>query len=347
MRPSSLLAPNAVTNMNRRASRLITAMTAAAALALPAAGCGTRPPAGQSGPLRAIVTASVTSPGEFQHVAAGPDAAWVTTGNALVRVDRRTDRVRTVLADPGAALTTVTYGAGSVWVGDGDAGLLKIDPVTGRVEARLRGAGFRQSFGYDALWNAGYRRAGPALWRTDPATGRTRAYPLPCLKQFGLAVGAGGVWVSGVCSARGALPGRPPYFSLVRADPATGQVTARYSARPSPLDIVAGNCAVCASGIGVVMRIDPLTGRTTTSIVVPASPRPPGCGRCSGRCARPTDDTGTWRICDGPTLSARPPSRSQQRPAPPKDAQPRSNASTLFDVDRGRMPTSGGCPGSG
>ncbi len=41
MRPSSLIAPNAVTNMNKRASRLITAMTAAAALALPAAGCGT------------------------------------------------------------------------------------------------------------------------------------------------------------------------------------------------------------------------------------------------------------------------------------------------------------------
>jgi hypothetical protein len=116
--------------------------------------------------------------------------------------------------------------------------------AAGRVEARLRGVGFRQSFGYDALWTAGYSRAGPALRRTDPATGKTRAYPLPCLKQFGLAVGAGGVWVSGVYSARGALPGRPPYFSLVRADPATGQVTARYPARPSPLDIVAGNRAV-------------------------------------------------------------------------------------------------------
>jgi photosystem II stability/assembly factor-like uncharacterized protein len=281
MRPGSLIAANAVTNMNRRAWRLITAMTAAVVLALPAAGCGTRPPAGQSGPLRAIVTARVTSPGEFQHVAAGPDAAWVTTGNALLRVDRRTDRVRTVLTDPSAALTTVTYGAGSVWAGDGDAGLLKIDPVTGRVEARLRGVGFLESFGYGALWNAGYSRAGPALWRTDPATGRTRAFPLPCLKQFGLAAGAGGVWVNGVCSARGAMPGRPPYFSLVRADPATGQVTARYSATPPPLDIVAGDGAVWASGNGMVIRIDPRTGRTTASIAVPAQPGPlaaPGSG---------------------------------------------------------------------
>jgi hypothetical protein len=79
----------------------------------------------------------VTSPREFLHVAASPDAAWLTTGNALLRVDRRTDRVRTVLADPAAALATVTYGAGSLWAGDGDAGLLKINPVTGRVDAAV------------------------------------------------------------------------------------------------------------------------------------------------------------------------------------------------------------------
>jgi transposase len=119
-----------------------------------------------------------------------------------------------------------------------------------------------ESFGYDALWTAGYGRAGPALWRTDPATGSTRAFPLPCLKQFGLAAGAGGVWVSGVCSAGGAIPGRPPYFSLVRADPATGQVTERYPVTPSPLGIIAGSGAVWASGNGTVIRIDPRTGRT-------------------------------------------------------------------------------------
>jgi len=274
MRPGVLIAANAITSKNKRASCLIAAMTAPAAIALPAAGCGTRPAAGQSGLLRAVLTASVTSPGGFVHVAAGPDAAWVTTGNALLRVDRRTDRVRTVLTDPGAALTTVTYGAGSVWAGDGDAGLVEIDPVTGRVEARLRGTGVGGSFGYDTLWNAGYGRAGPAVWRTDPATRKTRAYRLPCLKQFGLAVGAGGVWVSGVCSARGAVPGRPPYVSLVRADPATGQVTAGYPVTPSPLDIVAGDGAVWASGDGMVIRIDPRTGRTTASIAVPAQPGP-------------------------------------------------------------------------
>jgi photosystem II stability/assembly factor-like uncharacterized protein len=280
MRWGSLIAANAVTTKNRCGSRLITAMTAAVVLALLAAGCGTRP-AGQSGPLRAILTASVTSPGEFLHVVAGPDAAWVTTGNALLRVDRRTDRVRTMLTDPGAALTTVAYGAGSVWAGDGNAGLLRINPVTGRVEARLRGLGFLESSGFGALWNVGYSRAGPALWRTDPATGKTKAHPLPCLKQFGLAAGAGGVWVTGVCSARGAMPGRPPYFSLVRADPATGQVTARYPVTPPPLEIVAGNGAVWASGNGTVIRIDPRTGRTTASIAVPAQPGPlafPGSG---------------------------------------------------------------------
>jgi photosystem II stability/assembly factor-like uncharacterized protein len=271
----SLIAANAVTSKNRRASPLITAITGAAVFALAAAGCGTRPPAGQSGPLRAILTATVTSQGEFLHVAAGPDAAWVTTGNTLLRVDQRSDRVRTVLTDPSAALTTVSYGAGSLWVGDGDAGLLKINPVTGRVEARLRSSGILWSFGNGALWSAGYGRTGPALWRTDPATGEARAYPLPCLKQFGLAAGAGGVWVSGVCASGRALPGRPPYVSLVRADPATGQVTARYPVAPLPLDIVAGNGAVWASGDGRVIRVDPRTGRRTASIILPAPAGPP------------------------------------------------------------------------
>jgi len=264
-----LIVANGAAGKYGRAWGLIIAMTAAVALAPAAAGCGTMPP-GQPGPLRAVRTANVTSPGEFLHVAAGPEAAWVTTGNALLRVDRRTDRVAAVLTDPGAALMTVTYGGGSLWAGDGNAGLLKINPVTGRVEARLRAAGFRESFGYGALWSVGYARTGPALWRADPATGVARARPLPCVKQFGLAVGAGGVWVNGVCSAHGAMPGRPPYFSLVRADPATGQVTARYQVTPLPLDIVAGNGAVWASGNGMVTRIDPRTGRTTASIAMPA-----------------------------------------------------------------------------
>src|SRR5262249_6817333 len=139
----------------------------------------------------------------------------------------------------------------------------------------LQGTGVLGSFGYGALWNAGYSRAGLALWRTDPGTRKARAYPLPCLKQFGLAVGAGGVWVSGVCSARGALPGPPPFFALVRADPAAGQVTGRYPVTPPLLDIAAGDGAVWASGNGLVIRIDPRTGRPTASIAVPAQPGPP------------------------------------------------------------------------
>jgi hypothetical protein len=45
----SLSAANAVTGKNIRASLLITAVAEAVAIALPAAGCNTRPAAGQSG----------------------------------------------------------------------------------------------------------------------------------------------------------------------------------------------------------------------------------------------------------------------------------------------------------
>jgi photosystem II stability/assembly factor-like uncharacterized protein len=245
-----------------------TALAACAALALMTAGCGTQPAPGTSGPLRAVLTANLVGPGQFLHVAAGPDAAWATTGNALLRVDRRTDQIRTVLTDPSGQLTTISYGAGTVWVSDGDAGLLVISPTTGKVRARLQGLGFIRSFGYGALWSAGYRRAWPALWRTDPVTGKSTAMPLPCLKQFGLAAGAGGVWVSGVCAADAAVP-RPPFSSLVRADAMTGRITVRFAVTPQPLNIAAGDGAVWAVGNGAAIRIDPRTGRATATISVP------------------------------------------------------------------------------
>src|SRR5262249_43586283 len=102
-----------------------------------------------------------------------------------------------------------------------------------------------------------------------------RVFPLPGRREWGRAAGGGGGGGGGVCPARGAWRGRPPFFALIRADPATGQVTGRYPVTPPLLDIAAGDGAVWASGNGLVIRIDPRTGRTTASIAVPAQPGPP------------------------------------------------------------------------
>ena len=91
-----------------------------------------------------------------------------TTGNAVLRVDPRTDRASQVLSDPGASLTGIAFGAGSLWVEDA-AGILRVDPVTGRITARIGVHAALLSFGEGALWALGYIGGGP-LVRIDPAT---------------------------------------------------------------------------------------------------------------------------------------------------------------------------------
>ncbi len=82
-----------------------------------------------------MLTATFRLPGIF-GLAAGDGAAWVTTGNAVLRIDPRTDRASQVLSDPGASLTGIAFGAGSLWVEDA-MGILRVDPVTGKVTASI------------------------------------------------------------------------------------------------------------------------------------------------------------------------------------------------------------------
>jgi len=128
------------------------------------------------GAPRAVLTATFRLPG-ILGVATGGGAAWVTTGNAVVGVDPRTDRAVRVLSDPGASLTGIVFGAGSLWV-EGAAGLLRVDPVTGKVTARIGVHAFALSFGEGAPWALGSIGGGP-LARIDPATNAVRTFPLP------------------------------------------------------------------------------------------------------------------------------------------------------------------------
>ncbi len=186
---------------------------------------------------------------------------WATTGNAVLRIDVRTDQARQVLSDPGASLTRIAFGAGSLWVEDA-AGVLRVDPATGKVTARIGIRASVLSFGEGALWALRYIGGGPLI-RIDPATNAVRAFPLPPGKSWDLAAGEGAVWVSGTC---------PASACLLRVAPASGRVVARISGSHLFGQVAAGDGAVWASDGAAVARIDPRTGRVTAtaSLLSPA-----------------------------------------------------------------------------
>ena len=241
------------------------------------AGCGTRPAPGAGGvhhgPVRAVLTATFRLPG-ILGLAAGGGAAWVTTGNAVLRLDPRTDRASQALSDPGASLTGVAFGAGSLWVEDA-AGLLRVDPVTGKVTARIGAHAAVLSFGAGALW-ALSGLGGGLLVRIDPQANTVRTFPLPAGKTWGLAAGEGAVWVSAAC---------PASDCLLRVDPATGRVVARVSGNHLFGQVAVGDGAVWASDGAAVARISPRTDRVTATapllsppLVSGPSPIPNGSG---------------------------------------------------------------------
>ncbi|HEY5988923.1 MAG TPA: hypothetical protein VIV12_21460 [Streptosporangiaceae bacterium] len=248
-----------------RRSGVAGAVGMAAALAVAIAGCGTRPAPGAPGahhePARAVLTTTLRLPG-ILGLATGGGAAWVTTGNAVLRIDPRTNRASQVLSDPGASLTGIAFGAGSLWVEDA-AGLLRVDPVTGKVTARIKVHAALLSFGEGALWAVRYMGRGP-LVRIDPPTNGVRAFPLPPGKTWDLAAGEGAVWVSTTCLASDCL---------LRVDPATGRVVARISGSHLFGRVAVGDGAVWTSDGAAVARIAPRTDRVTATAPL-LSPRP-------------------------------------------------------------------------
>jgi len=237
------------------------AAVTAAVLALAMTGCGSRPAVGAGGPVRAVLTTTFRLPG-ILGLATGDGAAWVTTGNAVLRIDARTDQARRVLSDPGASLAGIAFGAGSLWV-EGAVGLLRVNPATGKVMARIGVHAALLSFGEGALWALGFIGGGGSLLRIDPQTNTARAFPLPPGKSWGLAAGEGAVWISVVM---------PPSAGMLRVDPATGRVVARISGDHLFGQVAAGDGAVWASDGWAVSRIGPRTDRVTAT--APLSPLP-------------------------------------------------------------------------
>jgi hypothetical protein len=144
-------------------------------------------------------------------IRAGFDAVWVTSRYSVSRIDPHSGAVTQPLRRVGDVRAV---GGGALWGSyansAADAGVQRIDPVTGQVVATIRiPNGVLIAFGLGTLWvaqdassiasggNAHDRSEPGKLYRIDPAANRVlgRPVPLPGIAPTGLAVGEGAVWV--------------------------------------------------------------------------------------------------------------------------------------------------------
>jgi hypothetical protein len=147
-------------------------------------------------------------PGAIRY---GFDAIWVTSRFTVSRIDLHSGAVTQPLRRVGDVRAA---GGGSLWGpyanSADDAGVQRIDPVTGQVVATIRiPYGMLTAFGLGTLWVAQDASSIPSgrnepdrtepgkLYRIDPATNRVlgRPVPLPGIAPSALAVGEGAVWV--------------------------------------------------------------------------------------------------------------------------------------------------------
>jgi hypothetical protein len=109
------------------------------------------------------------------------------------------------------------------------------------------------------------------VYRIDPVTDQVAASIHLGGSPFGVAVGAGWVWVT--------RPLRGP-GQLIRIDPSNARVTSLIKVGPGPGQVVYGQHAVWVQNTSPasVMRVDPVSGRVATVIdtapVLPGSPGP-------------------------------------------------------------------------
>jgi DNA-binding beta-propeller fold protein YncE len=125
----------------------------------------------------------------------------------LTRIDAETNRVVEEIpietrSRYGGGAWNVAVGAGAVWVLSGDGNLLKVDPATNEIAARVSVGVSPTS--YLAVYGGGVWAMGQAeefrLVRVDPSTMHIVASedigPIPKIGEGGLAAGGGYVWFS-------------------------------------------------------------------------------------------------------------------------------------------------------
>ena len=172
------------------------------------------------------------------------------------------------VAGPFSDAGHLAIGFGSLWFASGNRTISRIDPLTGRVTARIRPVETGQSnggiaTGEGSVWVAGPFGGSP-LTRIDPTRNRVFAkIAVPKFRSSGVTVAGGSVWVTDAGNDH-----------VWRIDPGRNVAVATAEVGLAPLGVAFGHGSiwVANAGDGTVSRIDPVTARVAGTIQVGGSP---------------------------------------------------------------------------
>jgi DNA-binding beta-propeller fold protein YncE len=196
---------------------------------------------------------------------------------AVWRIDPRSNRVvgepTRLPGDP----WRLTVGAGSVWVtpNGADGRLVRIDPRTGRVSARISARpiyfGSVLAFGAGFAWTGNdderYQR-GATVSKLDPRTNQVAGKPLVLGSPQSIAFGHGAVWVADHTGW------------LVKIDPTRFEVVARQRLDFGPHGVVVAGAAVYVADAhgSRLLEADPRTAAVRRVARLPIGPIYPAVG---------------------------------------------------------------------
>jgi peptide/nickel transport system substrate-binding protein len=159
----------------------------------------------------------------------------------------------------------VTIGAGSVWVGNGEAAVAQVAPGSNAVRATVDVGNDPAAIavGAGAVWVAD--GVDNTVTRIDPKSADAITRTIPVGEgPSAIAVGASGVWVA-----------NSQDDTVARIAPSTGSVTATIPVGGDPTGIAVGGGSVWVanSASGTVTRLDPVTNDVTEIVEVGQAPQ--------------------------------------------------------------------------
>src|SRR3954447_6689188 len=223
-------------------------------------------------PRAGRVVRTVSTGSGVSAVATAGDRVWTLGAGPPVAArsidpvfDRLGQSVRVGALSPFAAQHSgpIAVGAGSVWVSNGDSAIMRVDPSTSAVKARIN-VGNEPSgiaVGDGAVWVADDEDA--TVSRIDPDTNGVTATVPVGRGASGIAVGDGAVWVAQTLDD-----------SVARIDPSANAVTSTVPVGHAPTGVAAagGSVWVANSQSGTISRIDQAKGTVVSTTSTGQSP---------------------------------------------------------------------------
>jgi DNA-binding beta-propeller fold protein YncE len=240
----------------------------------PLTGDGVPPSVQRIDPATNEIIATVEIPGRLcQGIGASAEAMWACGPDGLVRIDPATNAVvAEVPFDAPLAVSRIAAGAGSVWAFAtstiGPDTIVRVDPATNAVTASipLGHVAGTMAFGFDALWVTS--PTGDVVLRVDPATNAVESWATGVEGAGQIAIGSDALWVTLYGEHGAQAPEDAP--TIVRIDPASGEVTAEIDAGTGLEDssgIFAAADAMWVRGTDpFLVRIDPATAEIVERI---------------------------------------------------------------------------------